>query len=541
MNVYEFPDLKSTGRLLELARTPFDLTGSGSLDGERIRKYTAFCCGFDYLYGTQRIDDRVLDSLQDIADEAGLVDQYLAMKKGTVMNRIEGFESENRKVLHTACRDLFSDSPLSPGETGQAREQLERLYRFLEDIDHGRIVNHRGETFTTIVQVGIGGSDLGPRALYLALKRYQRPGRSARFIANVDPDDAAEVLAELDLERTLFNVVSKSGTTLETLTNEQLVRSALVSAGLDPAGHLVAVTGAGSPMDNPREYLASFHMFDYIGGRYSATSMVGGVTLGFTLGYEPFIEMLRGAHAVDAAAEERDIRRNVPLLMAMLGIWNRNFLGHDMLAVLPYSQALLRFPAHLQQCDMESNGKSVTRSGRTARMKTGPVVWGEPGTNGQHAFYQLLHQGTTVVPAEFIGFRQSQYGLDVSVSGTSSQEKLVANMLAQALALATGRDHENPNKRFAGNRPSSVLIADRLTPFSMGALLALYENKIAFQGFCWNINSFDQEGVQLGKVLAGTLLDEFAAVNENGTGTLAEHSPELSLLETSGSLKTTRK
>ncbi|HHO47463.1 MAG TPA: glucose-6-phosphate isomerase [Desulfobacteraceae bacterium] len=537
----EFNDLRSVQKLRLLAETPYDLTGPGALDGERLQKYRAATGGFDYLYATQRLDEQTLDSLQDLADEAGLVDQFMATKSGEVMNRIEGFESENRQVLHTACRDIFSDAPRHAEATGQAKEQLARLRRFLDDLDQGRIVNHRGETFTTMVQVGIGGSDLGPRALYIALERYRLPGRSARFIANVDPDDAAAVLSSIDLSRTLFNVVSKSGSTLETLTNERLVRAALSGAGLDPARHLLAVTGAGSPMDNPRDYLASFHMYDYIGGRYSATSMVGGVTLGFALGHEAFVEILKGAHAVDVAAEERDIRANVPLLMALTGIWNRSFLGHQTLAVLPYSQALLRFPAHLQQCDMESNGKSISRNGIPVTWPTGPIVWGEPGTNGQHAFYQLLHQGTTVVPAEFIGFRRSQHGRDITVDNTSSQEKLVANMLAQAMALATGREHANPNRRFAGNRPSSVLIADRLTPASMGALLALYESKIVFQGFCWNINSFDQEGVQLGKVLAGRLLDTLAAASENRTDGIDESSPEYALLAASGCLNPTRK
>ncbi len=414
---------------------------------------------------------------------------------------------------------------------------MARLRHFFEELEQKKIVNHRGESFTTMVQVGIGGSDLGPRALYLALKKYQIAGRSARFIANVDPDDTAEVLDSIDLSRTLFNVVSKSGTTLETLTNERMVRSALKAAGLDPAQHLVSVTGSGSPMDNPQQYLRSFYMFDYIGGRYSATSMVGGVTLGFALGYDTFVEILQGAHAVDVGAEKKDIRENVPLLMALIGIWNRNFLGYSTLAILPYSQALLRFPAHLQQCDMESNGKSVTRGGNPVSWDTGPVIWGEPGTNGQHAFYQLLHQGSTVVPAEFIGFRQSQYERDIEVESTTSQQKLVANMLAQSLALAMGQKNDNPNKWFGGNRPSTVLIGDRLTPFTMGALLALYENKIAFQGFCWNINSFDQEGVQLGKVLATRVLKEIAAHNEECGGTLDKNSPEYLFLITAGCQK----
>lgn len=530
MNFHKnFVELKAVHKLQELARSPYTLSAPNALSPDRLAAYRVSSCGFDFLYGTQRVDDQVMQALQELADEAGLIEQFRAMKSGAVMNRIIGHESEERQVLHTACRDTFTENPLAPEATAEAKNQLARLQTFLADVDHGSICNAKGEPFTTMVQVGIGGSDLGPRALYLALKRYCQKGRKACFIANVDPDDAVAVLSDLDLSRTLINVVSKSGTTLETLTNEELVRSALTAAGLDPARHIIAVTGAGSPMDDPNKYLASFHMYDYIGGRYSASSMVGGVTLAFVLGYENFLELLRGANAGDLAGEQEDIKENLPLLMALLGIWNRNFLGYNTVAVLPYSQALLRFPAHLQQCDMESNGKQVTRSGEVLQWKTGPIIWGEPGTNGQHAFYQLLHQGTEIVPAEFIGFRASQYQEDITINGTSSQQKLLANMLAQSLALALGRSHDNPNKSFPGNRPSSLLIADRLTPYSMGALLALYENKIAMQGFCWNINSFDQEGVQLGKVLANRILDEMA--EEKTEAGLSPDAPEISLLK----------
>lgn len=496
----------AVAKLAELARAPHDLTSPEGVTPQRIEEFIASFCGFDLLYATQRVTAPVLDALQELADEAGLIAQFKAMQDGAVLNRIDGFACENRQVLHTACRDVFEAAPRAPEATAKAKRELAKLRDFLGELASGTIANGQGQPFTTMVQVGIGGSDLGPRALYLALKAYQLPGRSARFIANVDPDDVAEVVQGLDLSRTLFNIVSKSGTTLETLTNERLIRAALSRAGLDPARHLVAVTGEGSPMDNTTKYLRSFYMEDYIGGRYSATSMVGAVTLGFALGFEAVMELLRGAHEVDRAAENSDIRANIPLLLALLGIWNHNFLGHATVAVLPYSQALSRFPAHLQQCDMESNGKAVTRQGRSVNWQTGPVVWGEPGTNGQHAFYQLIHQGTEVVPVEFIGFRYSQYDQDLVIEGTSSQQKLVANMLAQSLALAVGKHDDNPARRFPGNRPNSVLLTDRLTPRTMGALLAIYEHRIVFQGFCWNINSFDQEGVQLGKLLATRLL-----------------------------------
>jgi len=532
MQFRDFSAYPAVAKLAALAREPHDLTAEGGLTARRISELKASFCGFDLLYATQRVTPDVLDALQELAGEAGLIDQFKAMQQGAVLNRIEGYASENRQVPRAACRDVFEDAPRAPEASGRARRELAKLRGFLEELAEGTIANEQGQPFTTMVQVGIGGSDLGPRALCLALKAYSLPGRSARFIANVDPDDVAEVLQGLDLSRTLFNIVSKSGATLETLTNERLIRAALVRAGLDPACHLVAVTGEGSPMDDAANYLRSFYMEDYIGGRYSATSMVGAVTLGFVLGFDAAMELLRGAHEVDRAAEEPDIRANVPLLLALLGIWNHNFLGHATIAVLPYSQALSRFPAHLQQCDMESNGKSVTRQGGEVGWQTGPVVWGEPGTNGQHAFYQLIHQGTEVVPVEFIGFRRNQYGHDLEVEGTSSQQKLVANMLAQSLALALGKQDANPARRFPGNRPNSVLIADRLTPRTMGALLAIYEHRIVFQGFCWNINSFDQEGVQLGKVLATRLLRLLA----DGTGQVEAGSLEESMLRQAGML-----
>ncbi len=500
--------------LQKLAEHPFSLIGQKALTDDRLRSFICRTKEFKLLYGTERLDANVLDVLQQLADESQVVRQFREMKEGKVINRIDGYESEDRMVLHTAARDIFSQ-PAHQRASRQAKDELDKLHGFLNELADGRIVNEVGQKFTTMVMIGIGGSDLGPRALYLALAAYALPERTVRFISNVDPDDAAAILGEVDLSRTLVNVVSKSGTTLETLTNEELVREAFVAADLDPGKHFIAVTGKGSPMDNPSRYLRSFYMFDYIGGRYSATSMVGAVMLGFTLGFDALLEILRGANDIDQAAEEVDIRRNIPLLMALIGIWNHNFLGHETLAVLPYSQALIRFAAHLQQCDMESNGKSIDRQGKPLAVQSGPIVWGEPGTNGQHAFYQLLHQGTTIVPVEFIGFRQSQYKQDIVIEETTSQDKLLANLLAQSLAMATGRDNANPNKRFAGNRPNSILLADRLTPYTMGALLAIYETKIVMQGFILNINSFDQEGVQLGKVLAKEILEHIRGCRKN--------------------------
>nr|MCR5357550.1 glucose-6-phosphate isomerase [Lachnospiraceae bacterium] len=328
----------------------------------------------------------------------------------------------------------------------------------------------------------------------------------AKFISNVDPDDAAAVLNGIDVAHSLFVLVSKSGTTLETLTNESFVKDALKKAGLDASKHMIAVTSETSPLAKSSDYLAAFFMDDYIGGRFSSCSAVGGAILSLAFGADVFAKFLEGAAEEDKLAANKDVLKNPAMLDALIGVYERNILGYDCTAVLPYSQALSRFPAHLQQADMESNGKSVNRFGEPVNYKTGPVIFGEPGTNGQHSFYQLLHQGTDIIPLQFIGFKNSQIGTDVDIQGSTSQQKLCANVAAQIVAFACGKDDENNNKKFEGNRPSSIIIGDKLTPEAMGALLSHFENKIMFQGFLWNVNSFDQEGVQLGKVLAKKVL-----------------------------------
>ncbi len=360
------------------------------------------------------------------------------------------------------------------------------------------------------MQIGIGGSDLGPRAMYLALENWAKQNScfkmQARFISNVDPDDAASVLKDIDVAHSLFVLVSKSGTTLETLTNESFVKDALKNAGLDPAKHMVAVTSETSPLAKSSDYLAAFFMDDYIGGRYSSTSCVGGAVLSLAFGPDIFARFLNGAAEEDKLAKNPDLLKNPAMLDALIGVYERNVQGYPATAVLPYSQALSRFPAHLQQLDMESNGKSVNRFGEPVSYVTGPVIFGEPGTNGQHSFYQLLHQGTDIVPLQFVGFRRNQAGMDVDIQGSTSQQKLCANVAAQIMAFACGKQDANPNKNFDGGRPSSIIIGDQLTPEALGALLAHFENKVMFQGFVWNLNSFDQEGVQLGKVLAKRVL-----------------------------------
>ena len=279
-----------------------------------------------------------------------------------------------------------------------------------------------------------------------------------------------------------------------------------MKAGLNPSNHMIAVTSETSPLAKSSDYLAAFFMDDYIGGRFSSSSAVGGAILSLAFGPKVFADFLDGAAAEDKLATNKDIKKNPALLDALIGVYERNVLGMGTTAVLPYSQALSRFPAHLQQADMESNGKSVNRFGEPVSYVTGPVIYGEPGTNGQHSFYQLLHQGTDIIPLQFIGIKNSQCGVDVDIQGSTSQQKLCANVVAQIVAFACGKEDENNNKKFEGNRPSSIIIGEELTPQAMGALLSHFENKIMFQGFIWNVNSFDQEGVQLGKVLAKKVL-----------------------------------
>ena len=481
---------------------------AGEGGAARVKKYAApMACGMSFNYAARPVDDELLDALCTLAKEAQLAEKYAALYNGEIINT-----GEKRLVLHQLTRGQLGDAVVADGV--DKREfyvaQQKKAADFANKVHAGEVTNAAGEKFTTVVQIGIGGSDLGPRAMYLALENWAKQNGcfklEARFISNVDPDDAASVLKGIDVAHSLFVLVSKSGTTLETLTNETFVKEALKGAGLDPSKHMVAVTSETSPLAKSSDYLAAFFMDDYIGGRYSSTSCVGGVVLSLAFGPEVFERFLNGAHETDALSKNPDPMANPAMLDALIGVYERNFLGYPTTAVLPYSQALSRFPAHLQQLDMESNGKSVNRFGEPVDYMTGPIIFGEPGTNGQHSFYQLLHQGTTIVPLQFVGFRKNQAGMDVNIQGSTSQQKLCANVAAQIMAFACGKQDDNPNKAFAGGRPSSIIIGDQLTPETLGALLAHFENKVMFQGFVWNINSFDQEGVQLGKVLAKRVL-----------------------------------
>ncbi len=481
---------------------------SGENGAERVRKYSVpMAEGFTYNYAAKAVDDDILAALVKLADEAQLAEKYEDLYNGDVINT-----GEKRLVLHQLCRGQLGKDVIADGVN--KREfyvgQQKRIADFANKVHAGEITNEKGEKFTTAVQIGIGGSDLGPRAMYLALENWAKKNgkfkMEAKFISNVDPDDASAVLASVDVEHALFILVSKSGTTLETLTNQSFVMDALKKAGLDPAKHMIAVTSETSPLAHSDAYLDAFFMDDYIGGRYSSSSAVGGAVLSLAFGPDVFADFLDGAAAEDRMAKEKDPLKNADMLDALIGVYERNILGMPATAVLPYSQALSRFPAHLQQLDMESNGKSVNRFGQPVDYVTGPIIFGEPGTNGQHSFYQLLHQGKTIVPLQFVGYKNSQLANDVVIEGTTSQQKLKANVAAQIVAFACGKSDENLNKNFEGGRPSSIIIGDQVNPRTLGALLAHFENKVMFQGFIWNVNSFDQEGVQLGKKLAKRVL-----------------------------------
>lgn len=501
-----FNQLPSVDKLKKLAKQPFDLTDPHLFNPERIQKMSVKNELFKLIFATEQLTEEVVDHLLHLAQEAKVFEKMKAMQNGEVLNYIEGYESENRSVLHTAMRDFF-DQPNKSTHAAQATElariENSKLKAFLDK-------NDKEERFTDLVVIGIGGSELGAKALSVAMQHFNKPNRRLFFVSNVDPDNAAQVAKEVNLNKTLVASISKSGGTLETLTNEELMRAHFKKKGINPDGHFIAVTGKGSPLDDKKRYLECFYIWDFIGGRYSVTSMVGAIPLAFCLGHDQFMEILRGANYMDKHALHSNPRENLPLMSALIGIWNRTFMHHHTVAIIPYSQALGRFAAHLQQLDMESNGKQIDKKGMPVDFDTGPIIWGEPGTNSQHSFFQMLHQGTTPVPIEFIGFKESQFGEDCSVKGTFSHEKLLSNLFAQSMALATGHKNENPNKNFPGNRPSRILLAKKLDPFTIGALLAYYEHKVAFQGFIWNINSFDQEGVQLGKVLANQMIDLFS-------------------------------
>jgi glucose-6-phosphate isomerase len=477
-------------------------------DPARGERLTAEAAGLYLDYSKNRVTDETLQLLLALAEATGVRARIEAMFAGQKIN-----VTENRPVLHVALRAPRTASIVVDGEevVGKVHAVLDRMAAFATRVRSGAWTGFTGMPIRNVVNIGIGGSDLGPAMAYEALRHYSRRDLTFRFVSNVDVADFVEATRDLDPAETLFIVASKTFTTLETLTNARTARAWVLRALGDEravARHFVAVSTNATEVEtfgiDPDNM---FPFWDWVGGRYSMWSAIG-LSVMVAIGPEQFRAMLAGAHAMDEHFRSAPFARNLPVLLALVGLWYDDFFAAETYAVLPYSQDLGRLPAYLQQLDMESNGKSADLEGRAVDHQTGPVVWGAPGTNGQHAFFQLLHQGTKLVPCDFIGFSQP---LD---EVGDHHTLLTANLFAQTEALAFGQPAPDPARRFAGNRPTNTILADRLTPATLGALVALYEHKVFVQGAIWRINSFDQWGVELGKVLAARIVPELAGGQE---------------------------
>jgi glucose-6-phosphate isomerase len=482
-------------------------------DPKRGETLTAEAVGIYLDYSKNRVTAETLKLLVQLAQESGLASRIEAMFRGEKIN-----VTEQRAVLHVALRAPRGASIVVDGVNvvPEVHAVLDKMAAFCERIRSGEWKGHTGKRIKNVVNIGIGGSDLGPVMAYEALRHYSQRDLTFRFVSNVDGTDIAEATRDLDPHETLFIVASKTFTTLETLTNAHSARTWLLDTLGDEkavAKHFVAVsTNAAEVSKFGIDTANMFEFWDWVGGRYSYDSAIG-LSLMIAIGPENFREMLGGFHAMDEHFRKTPFERNLPVLLGLLGIWYNNFFGSETEAVLPYDHYLGRFSAYLQQLDMESNGKHVTLGGNTVEYQTGPIVWGTPGTNGQHAYYQLIHQGTKLIPCDFIGFCQTLNPL-----GTH-HDLLMANFFAQTEALAMGKtadevradgvkDFQVPHRTFAGNHPTNTILLDKLTPAALGKLVALYEHKVFVQGTVWEINSFDQWGVELGKVLANRIVPE---------------------------------
>jgi glucose-6-phosphate isomerase len=493
-------------------------------DPKRGERLTAEAAGIYLDYSKNRVTDETLGLLVQLAEESGLRARIDAMFSGEKINT-----SENRAVLHVALRAPKEQSILVDGENvvPEVHAVLDRMADFSNHVRSGAWLGHTGKRIRNVVNIGIGGSDLGPVMAYEALKYYSDRAMTFRFVSNVDGTDFAEATHDLNPAETLFIVSSKTFTTLETMTNARSARAwTLAGLGGDEkavAKHFVAVsTNAKEVTKFGIDTANMFGFWDWVGGRYSMDSAIGLSTM-LAIGPEHFREMLAGLHEMDEHFRTAPFAQNLPVLMGLLAIWYNNFFGAQTTAVLPYEQYLKRFPAYLQQLTMESNGKHVTRDGKPINYDTGPIYWGEPGTNGQHSFYQLIHQGTRLIPCDFIGFYKTLNQLG------GQHDMLLANIFAQGEALAFGKTADEvkaegsadwlvPHRVFEGNRPSNTLLLEHLTPSALGKLVALYEHSVFTQGTIWGVDSFDQWGVELGKVLAQRIIPELGGESEPKLG-----------------------
>ena len=489
-------------------------------DPRRGERFTAEGAGLFLDYSKNRITDETLQLLIALAEESGLRQRIDAMFRGEKIN-----VTENRAVLHVALRAPKDASILVDGENvvAQVHAVLDKMAAFSSRVRSGEWKGATGKRIRNVINVGIGGSDLGPVMAYEALRHYSDRSMTFRFVSNVDGTDFAEAVQGLDAAETLFVISSKTFTTLETMTNAHTARDwSLAALGGDRkavARHFVAVsTNAKGVAEFGIDTENMFGFWDWVGGRYSMESAIGLSTM-LAIGPENYRAMLDGFHQMDEHFRTTPFERNLPVLMGMLGVWYADFFGAETVAVLPYEQYLKRFPAYLQQLTMESNGKHVTLDGATVNYQTGPIYWGEPGTNGQHSFYQLIHQGTRLIPCDFLAFAETLNPLG------RHHDILMANVFAQTEALAFGKTLERvkaektpdwlaPHRVFEGNRPTNTLLAEKLTPAALGKLVALYEHSVFVQGTVWQINSFDQWGVELGKVLAQRIVPELESAEE---------------------------
>lgn len=488
-------------------------------DDQRAKTLSLAACDLFLDYSKNRITDETLCLLVDLADVTELRSKIEDMFTGEKINR-----TEDRAVLHTALRAPRDAKVLVDGEDVMPgiHDVLDRMSAFSDKIRSGEWKGYTGKPIKNIVNIGIGGSDLGPVMAYEALKPYSQRDLTLRFVSNVDGTHIAEAVRDLDAEETLFIVASKTFTTQETMTNAQSAKDWALETLKDDAAvakHFVALsTNADAVSAFGIDTANMFGFWDWVGGRYSLCSAIG-LPVMLAIGPDNFREMLAGFHAMDEHFRTAPFEENMPVILALLGIWYNNFFDAATQGILPYDQYMSRFAAYFQQGDMESNGKSITQSGERVDWETGPVIWGEPGTNGQHAFYQLIHQGTKLIPCDFIGFAKSQNPIG------DHHAKLMANFFAQTEALAFGKPAAEleaegtpaeliPHKTFEGNRPTNTILAEKLTPSVLGQLIALYEHKIFAQGMIWDIFSFDQWGVQLGKVLASAILPELQSDSE---------------------------
>lgn len=489
-------------------------------DPERATKFSITFEEIFFDYSKNRIEDQTVALLIQLARECKLEDAIIDLLSGAPIN-----ETENRSVLHTALRNQSDEPVLVEGEDvmPQIRKVLKQMEAFSGSVINGTWKGYSGKAITDVVNIGIGGSDLGPVMVTEALKAYKNH-LNMHFVSNIDGTDLAEVLKGIDPQTTLFLIASKTFTTQETMTNAHTARDWFLESGAseeDIAKHFVALSTNSNAVEAFGIDLANMFVFwDWVGGRYSLWSAIG-LSIALSIGFDNFNELLKGAHAADVHFKDTPFEKNIPIVMALLGIWYNNFFDSETHAILPYDQYMHRFPAYFQQGDMESNGKYVDRSGHKVSYQTGPVIWGEPGTNGQHAFYQLIHQGTKLIPCDFIAPAQSHHPIG------QHHPILLSNFFAQTQALMDGKDEEEvlaelkasgkneeeidlllPFKVFEGNRPTNSFLLKKVTPRSLGTLIAFYEHKIFTQGVIWNVFSFDQWGVELGKQLANKILPD---------------------------------